>query len=361
MLWNNSNNMIQNMLLTLLSFIVTIGVIITIHEVGHFLAARLTRTRVKRFSIGFPPAALSKTIGETEFVLAWIPLGGYVQIAGMIDESLEEDGITGAPDEFMSKNVFQKTFMLAAGVLMNYLIAFLIICGLTAAVGIGDVRNTTVGEVISDMPAMAAGMRAGDRIIEVNGRQTKSWAELVTAVGSAGDSVSLTLDRSGEVFTLRLPTQRAGEGSERRIIGVAPQIDVRAATVGDIVSRGALFCWETTAGIVDFLRGLATGESSISQLAGPLGVAKLSGDSARQGSGAFLFFIAYVSVSIGFLNILPLPALDGGHIVYAIIEAIIRRPISTKVKLWTQQIGMGLLILLVIFVSYHDIVRIFFK
>ena len=349
------------MVLTLLAFIVTIGVIITIHEVGHFLAARLTKTRVKRFSIGFPPPAFSKTIGETEFVLAWIPLGGYVQIAGMIDESMDEEGITGAPDEFMSKNVFQKVFILAAGVLMNYLTAFLIISGLTAAVGMGDVRNTTVGEVISGMPAMTAGMRAGDRIIEVNNQETKSWEELVAAVGSSGDSVTLTLNRSGEVLTLRFPTQSAGEGSERRIIGVAPQIDVRPATVGEMFTRGALFCWETTSGIVGFLRGLATGESSISQLAGPLGVAKLSGDSARQGSGAFLFFIAYVSVSIGFLNILPLPALDGGHIVYALIEAIIRRPIPTKVKLWTQQIGMGLLILLIIFVSYHDIVRIFFK
>lgn len=349
------------MLLTLLSFIVTIGVIITIHEVGHFLAARLTRTRVKRFSIGFPPAAISKTIGETEFVLAWIPLGGYVQIAGMVDESLDEAGITGAPDEFMSKNVFQKIFILAAGVLMNYVTAFLIICGLTAAVGIGVVRNTTIGEVISDMPAMAAGLRAGDRIIEVDGKSTTSWEELIAIVGSAGDSVSIKLNRSGEVLFMHFPTKQAAEGSERRIIGVAPQIDIRAATIGDVLVRGAAFCWETTAGIIDFLRGLTTGESSISQLAGPLGVAKLSGESARQGSGAFLFFIAYVSVSIGFLNILPLPALDGGHIVYAIIEAIIRRPIPTRMKLWTQQIGMGLLILLIIFVSYHDIVRIFFK
>jgi regulator of sigma E protease len=258
----------------------------------------------------------------------------------------------------MSKNVFQKMFMLSAGVLMNYVTAFLILVGLTAAVGIGEVRNTTVDEVISGMPAMSAGVRTGDRITAVDGTITKTWEQLVTAIGSAGDTVALTLDRSGEVLTLRFATQSAGEGSRRRVIGVSPQVDVRPATVTDVVSQGAAFCYGTTLGIVGFLRGLATGESSLSQLAGPLGVARMSGESARQGSGAFLFFIAYVSVSIGFLNILPLPALDGGHIIYALIEAVIRRPISTKVKLWTQQIGLVLLIALVIFVSYHDVVRI---
>jgi regulator of sigma E protease len=192
----------------------------------------------------------------------------------------------------------------------------------------------------------------------VNGKATETWEQLVAAVGSAGDTVAITLERSGEVLALRFATQSSGEGSRRRVIGVAPQVDVHAAAVGDVISQGADFCYGTTVGIIGFLRGLVTGESSLSQLAGPLGVAKMSGESARQGSGAFLFFIAYVSVSIGFLNILPFPALDGGHIVYALIEAVIRRPISTKVKLWTQQIGLALLIALVIFVSYHDIVRI---
>ncbi|RPH95331.1 RIP metalloprotease [candidate division KSB1 bacterium] len=347
------------MLLTLASFIVTIGVIIIIHEIGHFTAARLTGMRVKRFSIGFPPTAISRKIGETEFALSWIPLGGYVQIAGMVDESLEEGGVTGAPDEFMSKNVWQKVFVLAAGVLMNYFVAFLIIAGLTAATGIGELDGTTVGEALDGKPALNAGVRAGDKITSVNGIKTATWDDLIAAVSTAGDSISLTLDRAGEAIAFRFATDMSGDGSQRRMIGIAPKVNIRSASAGEIITRGGVFCWATTVGIIDFFRGLATGESSLSQLAGPLGVAKLSGESARQGSGAFLFFIAYVSVSIGFLNILPVPALDGGHIVYAIIEAIIRRPISTKVKLWMQQIGMALLLLLVVFVSYHDVLRIF--
>jgi regulator of sigma E protease len=350
------------MLLTLLSFIVTIGIIITVHEFGHFLAARLTRMRVNRFSIGFPPKLYSKKIGETEFSIAWIPLGGFVQIAGMVDESGDGGEITGAPDEFMSKNPLQKIFVLSAGVIMNYILAFCIIAGLTAAVGVGQVDGTLVGEVISEMPAMAAGVHAGDQITAVNGVATPSWEKVVEQISQAGDSVALTLSRNAgqQLLTVKMPTTETGEkGAHHRVIGIAAKVHLRPATPLDVVRRGWGFCYSTSLGIVDFLKGIATGESSISQLAGPVGVARLSGESVREGSGAFLFFIAYVSVSIAFLNILPFPALDGGHIMYVLIEAVIRRPIPTRIKLWIQQAGMALLILLVLFVSYHDIMRIF--
>lgn len=143
------------MLLTLVTFIATILFIVTIHEFGHFLAARLTGMRVRRFSIGFPPKIFSWRRGDTEYSLSWIPLGGYVQIAGMVDESMDDEGITGAPDEFMSKNPAQKVFVLSAGVIMNYLTAFLIIAVLTLVVGVGEVKGTRVGEVIADMPALS--------------------------------------------------------------------------------------------------------------------------------------------------------------------------------------------------------------
>ncbi|HEY3294414.1 MAG TPA: M50 family metallopeptidase [bacterium] len=347
------------MLLTIASFIVTIGIIVTIHEFGHFLAARLMGMRVKRFSIGFPPKMFSKKIGDTEFAISWIPLGGYVQIAGMVDESMDDEGITGAPDEFMSKPPLARIFVLSAGVLMNYITAFLMIAALTLAIGVGHVVDTTIGEVLPDMPAATAGIQAGDHITAVNGVATPTWEKVVENVSAAGDSIALTVHReTGEDLTLLVPTKKMSEGGvDRRVIGIAPKVETRPAGLGDAVGRGWTFCAGTTRAIGQFIAGLATGESSVSQLSGPLGVAKLSGESAREGSGAFLFFIAYVSVSIAFLNILPFPALDGGHIMYVIIEAITRRPIPTRVKLWIQQVGMALLLLLVLFVSYHDIVR----
>jgi regulator of sigma E protease len=347
-------------LITLIAFIVTILVIITIHELGHFLAARITGMRVKRFSIGFPPKMFSRKIGETEFSISWIPLGGYVQVAGMIDESMEDDALTGAPDEFMSKRPPQKLFFLSAGVIMNYLTAFLIIASLTAVVGIGDVDGTIVGEVLSGMPAMSAGARAGDRIVAVNHQATSQWENVVTRIIQSGDTVLLSVQRPGVgPLDLLIPTQKATDDTTRRMIGIAPKINRRPASLGDAIGQGWEFCASTTIGTARFIGGLFGGTSRFSQLAGPVGVAKMSGESARQGAGAFLFFIAYVSVSIGFLNILPIPALDGGHIIYVLIEAVIRRPIPTNVKLWVQQIGIGLLLLLVLFVSYHDIVRIF--
>lgn len=348
------------MLLTLVAFIVTVGIIVTIHEFGHFVAARLTGMRVRRFSIGFPPKMASWQIGQTEFVLAWIPLGGYVQIAGMVDESLDDEGITGATDEFMSKNPVQKMFVLSAGVLMNYLTAFVIIAALTLAMGIGDINGTVIGEVIPDLPAAATGIAAGDEIRAVNGVPTPDWSAVVETISSAGDTIALTVARrGGDTLTYWIPTSAATDGSDRRVVGIAADVLRRPAGILEALVNAGGFCWGTTTAIVDFLVGLASGRSSISELAGPLGVARLSGESARQGSGAFLFFLAYVSVSIGLLNILPIPALDGGHIIYVLIESVLRRPIPTRIKVWTQQIGMALLILLVLFVSYHDIVRIF--
>ncbi len=317
--------------------------------------------RVRRFSVGFPPKIFSWTRGDTEYSISWIPLGGYVQIAGMVDESMDDEGITGAPDEFMSKNPAQKIFVLSAGVIMNYVTAFLIIAGLTLAVGVADVKGTRVGEVIADMPALAAGVHAGDQIIVVNGTDTPTWDAVIDAIGLASDTIQLTVMRADTAkLTFLIPTTLSGEGeAKRKVIGIAPEVEYRSAGPVDAAVRGWRFCAGTTVGIVGFLKGLATGESSVSQLAGPLGVARLSGESARQGAGSFFFFIAYISVSIAFLNILPFPALDGGHVVYVVIESIMRRPIPTKVKLYIQQAGMALLILLVLFVSYHDIVRMF--
>ncbi|MCC6476015.1 RIP metalloprotease RseP [bacterium] len=346
------------MLVTILSFVLAAGIIITIHEFGHFIAARLTGMRVKKFSIGFPPRIFTKHVGGTEFSVSWIPLGGFVQIAGMVDESLDGEGVTGAPDEFMSKNLAQKVFVLSAGVLMNYITAFVIILGLTFAVGIPEADQPVIGEAVAERPAAIAGVQSADRIVEINGQSVAKWEDVIRLITSAQDTVALRVARAGETLAFMVPTTTIEEGdSSRRVIGIAPQLVFRSAGFTDAFGAAGLFCWRTTENLVGFIGDLVTGSGSLSQLSGPVGVARLSGESARQGFDAFLFFIAFISVSIGFLNILPFPVLDGGHIVISIIETIIRRPISTKVKLGIQQFGMAALILLVLVVSYHDILR----
>lgn len=348
------------MLITLLSFILVAGIIITIHEFGHFIAARLTGMRVKKFSIGFPPRIFTRKFGDTEFSLSWIPLGGFVQIAGMVDESMDDEGVTGAPDEFMSKNAAQKVFVLSAGVLMNYLTAIVILFGLTLAVGLPDIGKAIIGETVDNKPAKIAGLQSGDIITQIDGNSVSSWEDVVTHITAASDTVNLTIDRNGQLSTYAVPTEEIESGdTTRRVIGISPEIVYRDATLGEAVSSGFIFSYRTTANLLKFIGDLVTGNGSFSQLSGPVGVAQLSGESARQGIGEFLFFIAFVSVSIGFLNILPFPVLDGGHIVIVIIESIIRRQIPLKVKLAIQQAGMAALLLLIIVVSYHDIVKLF--
>ena len=348
------------MIFALLAFIVVAGVIILVHETGHFIAARLSGMRVDRFSIGFPPRLASKKIGKTEFVLSWIPLGGYVKIAGMVDESLDGEGITGAPDEFMSKNPLQKIFVLSAGVMMNYLVAWVIIMALTLAVGIAEVGEPIIGEVTEGLPAEAAGLQKGDRILAIGDSAVTNWNDIIGIISPAADTVYINAQRNDSTWMVAVPTvERTDNGNTRRVIGIAAHVSFRKASIGESLGSGVRFCYAMTLNILVFLRQLVLGEASVSDLAGPVGVAKLSGESARQGIGTFLFFLAFVSVSIGFLNILPFPVLDGGHIVYVLIEAIIRRPISTKVKLVIQQIGLALLVLLVLVVSYHDVLRIF--
>lgn len=348
------------MLVTILSFVLVAGIIITIHEFGHFVAARLTGMRVKKFSIGFPPRIFTKKYGDTEFSLSWIPLGGFVQIAGMVDESLDEEGITGAPDEFMSKNAAQKIFVLSAGVLMNYLTAVVILIGLTVAVGLPDVGRSEIGQTVEGRPAHSVGLRAGDLITSIDGIAVTEWEEVVERITASSDSVRMTVLRGSENLSFVVPTEEMQSGdSSRRVIGISPAVVYRDASFGEAISSGFVFCYRTTANLAVFIGDLVSGEGSLSQLSGPVGVAQLSGESARQGMSEFLFFIAFVSVSIGFLNILPFPVLDGGHIVVVLIESIIRRPIPTRVKLAIQQAGMAALLLLIIVVSYHDIVKLF--
>ena len=347
------------MIFTLFAFIVVLGVIILVHETGHFIAARLTGMRVERFSIGFPPRIASKTIGNTEFVLAWIPLGGYVKIAGMIDESMDKTSITGAPDEFMSKNPLQKIFVLSAGVLMNYIMAAVIITGLTLTMGIAHVGEPIIGEVTPDYPAEAAGLLPGDRIVSVGDSMVSDWKDIVRFISSGADTIHLTLAREDSQWSMAIPTMEIEDkGGKRHVIGIVSAVSFEKASIAEGFRQGIQFCVVTTEGILTFFKQLAFGEASVRDLAGPVGVAKLSGESARQGLGTFLFFLAFVSVSIGFLNILPFPVLDGGHIVYVLIEAVIRRPISAKIKLIIQQTGFILLILLILIVTYHDILRL---
>ncbi len=355
------------MLITFLSFVVVVGVIIFVHELGHFLAAKAMGIKVIRFSLGFPPKLYGKQVGDTEYCICWIPLGGYVKMSGMLDESFEdEDSIKGEPWEFESKNALQKAFVISAGVLMNFLLGIVIFSAATGISGIPEAIDPVIGEVVPGYPAQGAGLQAGDRVTEVNGVPVETWTEIVAVIHNLEEEEQLTLQlqREGESLSTSMETKREKamiDGEIRTIskVGINPSYTNRPASMKEVMMAGPMGTWHLIKASALTIRMLVTGGASVRDLAGPLFIAQMSGRSARTGTVEFLVFIGFISVNIGFLNILPIPVLDGGHLVYILIEAISRRKIPFSIKLRVQQVGLALLLLLMVVVFYSDIMRIF--
>ncbi|MBD3237139.1 MAG: RIP metalloprotease RseP, partial [Candidatus Eisenbacteria bacterium] len=332
----------------------------------HFLAAKSVGIRVEAFSLGYPPTALRKQVGETEYRLSWIPFGGYVKMAGMIDEGLEgESSLTGAPWEFSSKNTGQKLWVITAGVLMNLLLAILIYTGITAARGVAEPEGTFIGAVSAGDPADEAGLQAGDRILVINGVTVTTWEEMVDEIyAQPEEELLISYEREREVHDLALTSLRRmaevdGEIREVGLIGINPQLTYRPASLGEIVTSGFIGTAWVVKMVGTSIGMLLSGQASVRDLGGPMLIAKMSGESAKQGLTAFLGFIAFVSVNIGCLNLLPVPALDGGHALIILTEGALRRELPVKFKLAIQQVGMVLLFALIVFIIINDAERIF--
>lgn len=351
----------------LLPFLIVIGVVVVVHELGHFLAARAVGIRVERFSIGYPPRLLGKKIGDTDYCISALPLGGYVKMAGMIDESMDNpEKITGAPDEFMSKNFLQKALVICAGVIMNFILAWAIYSGLAYSEGIGEATEPRIDAVSEELPAAAAGLQSGDLIVEIDGQPVTTWDELSELVRARPEEpIEIVWERDGVRQSAVVTPKREklpvdGEIVDAGVIGVSPYLTVRPATLTESVAAGFFSVKHVLEVSVATIGALFKGDAGVKDLAGPVLIAKLSAESAQGGPLRLLAFIAFISVNIGFLNILPIPVLDGGHLVLVTMEAVARRPIPTRIKLGIQQFGMiGLLVLMAV-VLFNDIGRVGF-
>ena len=349
-----------------LSFAVVIGIIIFVHELGHFLAARSVGIRVEVFSLGYPPRMFGKRIGDTEYRLSWIPLGGYVKMSGMIDESLDgKSSLTGAPWEFQSKNTWQKLWVILAGVVMNLLLAVVLYTGITAVKGVPEEKGPYIGGLSPSGPAEQAELQIGDRIASVNGVELNTWDDLTDMVyPRPEEALTLVYEREGAQHEVTLTTLRRelevdGEWQDVGLIGISPQYVYRPATLEEVLLSGVHGTYNMIRLVGTSLSMLVTGRASVRDLGGPLLIAKMSGESMREGPAYFLSFIAFISINIGCLNLLPIPALDGGHAVIILIEGTIRRELSTRVKMALQQAGMVLLLALILFIIWNDATRIF--
>lgn len=426
--------------MTLIYFLIVIGILVFVHELGHFIMAKRAGVRVEKFSLGMGPKLVGYKKGDTEYVISALPLGGYVKMAG---ENPDEEP-TGATDEFQSKTVWERAKIAATGPLTNILLAF-IVMPFVFMIGTYTLGPARVGHVEKDSPAERAGFMVGDVIVKINGRAVTDWekAEMLVAVNPDTD-MSVVIDRKGEQKQLTLrphldaqhnigvsgiypdfppevgeltpgfPAEKAGikvndkiiavngapvyywnqfsgtvkqsggkpltltlerearqlrlsvtpvQSEGQYVIGIKPFVRLVFKQYGllDSIRMG----FSKTLESVDFtfvtLKKLLTFNLSIKTLGGPVMIAQMSGKAASAGLSSFLYFLAMISISLGILNLLPIPILDGGLILFLIIEALRKKPLSRKTMEISQSIGGAALITLIAVVSFNDVMRLFFS
>jgi regulator of sigma E protease len=434
-----------------LAIVFVFGILVVIHELGHFLAAKWMGVRVERFSIGFPPRLFGKKFGDTDYCISAIPLGGYVKLSGMIDESMDGE-LSGAEYEYSSKPVWKRIIIITAGVVMNFLLAILILTivsfskgevvypsteigsigqdGIARRIGlevgdkiaaidgvaittwneiqiefikhlnddihfdvirgdekllltykkewfseknaelldIGWAPSARVGEIKKDSPAENAGFKFGDEIARINGVVVNNWIEMTRLIKeNPGNLITIEYKRDGQFHTVDITpetfNEKDSEGNEISVGRIGIYIYYETYDIG--LFRAVENGINNTFALIGLnMRGLwwvITGTKSASDvIGGPIMIAKLAQDAAEVGWDRLWNLTAALSAILAFFNILPIPALDGGHLVFLILEGVLGRPISTKTKLVVQQIGMAILLTLIVLIIYIDIRRLLF-
>lgn len=345
-----------------LPFIFTIGLLVLVHELGHFTLAKLVGIRVERFSLGFPPRLFGKKIGDTDYCISAVPIGGYVKMSGMIDESMDANSVKGEPYEFMSKPIWARFLVILAGPVFNILLAAFIYTAIIMTVGIESPTEPSyavVGSVQPGSPADSIGLKAGDRIVKVDGKPVEKWQELLVIVHNAPQrQLEIEWQRDGNPFFSRV-TPVLDQMNDIGLIGIGPVMQRQRFGPIQAMGIGVVNTVDKTRMIAKSFAMLFSGKvNARDALGGPLRIAEMSGQVAKNGFADLLAFAAILSINLGLLNLLPVPVLDGGHLLLLTVEAVIRRPISTKIKMTVQQIGMALLLALMVFVIVNDFLNL---
>ena len=329
--------------------------------------ARLFGVGVEKFSLGFGPRIIGKKIGITDYRISAIPLGGYVKMVG--EEPNAKINTTQIPLSFTHKHVVKRILIVAAGPVFNLLLAVVVFFGIFQISGT-YILKPIVGEVQEGMPAQKGGLKKGDEILAINGTAIESWekmAEIVAA--SEGETLTLTVVREGisrvvNITPVLKPIQNIfGEKIQRFVIGITASGDVYSKSLNPFqaISESLIQTYKIAELTIISIIKLIQGTLSTKTIGGPIMIAELAGQQAKLGITNLAFFIALISINLAILNFLPIPVLDGGHLLFFFIEAILKRPVSIRVREVAQQAGMFVLILLMIFVFYNDITRILFK
>ncbi len=348
-------------MLSLISFIVVLSILVVVHEFGHFIVAKKTGVRVEKFSIGFGPEIFGVTREETRYSVSIIPLGGYVKLSG----ETGAEGIKGEKWEYLSRTIGERMRIIFAGPLLNYILAFVIFSFVFMA---GNPTLTSViGKVMPGYPAESSGLKAGDKILNINGKDVIYWEDVTKIVHtSKNQEMSLVVERlGGKASIIVMPKSQEMDtifGSRKNIsiIGIVPSGDVVFVKYGFFKSiyMGAERLWTLTYITCRALWASVTGAIPIKEsMTGPIGIFYITGQAAKLGLVYLLQLMGVLSASLAIFNLLPVPVLDGGHILFLAVEKIRRKPVSIKMQENITQVGMSLLIVLMLFVFYNDFMR----
>ena len=350
-----------------LPFLAVLGILIFFHELGHFLVAKHFGIKVLKFSLGFGPKILGKRIGETEYLISAVPLGGYVKMLG---ESEDEDEDPIRPEDeaksFSHKPTLQRIAVVIAGPLFNLLLALLIFCASFAFTGM-QALTTEIGQVREGSPAHNAGLIKGDLIVSIGGVDTDTWPQLKESVqNNQGEPIKITFSRQGQLSTVTVIPEMSvvknifGEEIATPLLGVVSAGSFKEIKLGFLgaLKEGCYKTWEiielTCLTVVKLFQGIIP----IKTLGGPILIGQMTGQLAEQSWAYLVPFTAVISINLGILNLLPIPVLDGGLIIFLLIELIIGRPLNIRKREFAQKLGIGVLVLLMMVVIYNDITRI---
>ena len=387
----------------LLAFIVLIGVIVFVHELGHYLAARSVGVGVERFSIGMPPnfvdfiktkkglivdiyffvlkngkvkwqkiysTTLSSfnTPSETIFTIGLLPLGGYVKMKGILDESMDSE-FKGEEDELESKNALQKIWVMSAGVIMNLILTFFVFTLIGNLQGDTKIENpnTTIDYIVPDQPAYNAGLQVGDSFIAIEGANVESWHEAVGQIEKyPNETITISFNRQGKTLNKQVTLGARPDLTSGRVdrevgtLGISKnQVPVELNFTESLVYGLNETKWAMTL-MTSSLKMIFQGNVSRDEVGSVIMIGDMAGQAAQAGLVPFLFLMALISVNLAYINILPIPGLDGGHIALILVESLLGRKLSVKTRIRIQSVGMFILLSLMVFLLLNDIIRVLF-
>jgi len=349
-----------------IAIIIVLGVLIFFHELGHFLVARMFGIGVSTFSLGFGPKLFSFVSGKTEYRLSAVPLGGYVSLVGEADDEENVPDQFTPEEKFSGRPPWQRTLVVAAGPVFNFILAWFIFWGLFWSGGQLELVSE-IGEVADNSPAYEAGLKPGDRVIEVDGRKITYWDDMVLFIQqSQGDPLNFLVQRNSDVLSFTVTPEMA---TRENIFGeeiITPQVGVVAS--GETVSielsffsaagEGAAQTWMlmklTVQGIIKLIERIIP----LDNIGGPIMIAQLVSEQTQEGLVNLLALTALISINLGLINLLPIPVLDGGHIVFNTVEMITGKPLNDRMKQIATRIGIAFILTLMAFAIINDVLRI---